>query len=125
MMGFAILVLFQLVGWLIQHLTGLPLPANVIGLMLFILALFLKWVPLQQVEGAASFLLKYMSLFFVPVIVGSLAFFPYLREHWAVFASSGVVSLLLPLLVTGWLVQSRLQARRNRPREEDAHVHRG
>lgn len=125
MIGFAILVLFQLAGWLIQHLTGLPLPANVIGLLLFIAALFMKWVPLRMVEETASFLLKYMSLFFVPVIVGSLAFFPYLREHWAVIAGSGVVSLLLPLLVTGWLVQNRLQARRTRLQKEDAHVHRG
>lgn len=125
MIGFAILAFFQLAGWLIQRLTGLPLPANVIGLLLFIVALFLKWVPLHKVEEAASFLLKYMSLFFVPVIVGSLAFFPYLREHWAVIMGSGVVSLLLPLLVTGWMVQNRLQARKARQQKEDAHVHHG
>lgn len=124
MIGFAILAFFQLVGWLIQHLTGLPLPANVIGLLLFIVALFLKWVPLRMVEETASFLLKYMSLFFVPVIVGSLAFFPYLREHWAIMAGSGIISLLLPLLATGWLVQSWLQARKTRRQEEDVHVHR-
>ncbi|MWV46048.1 CidA/LrgA family protein [Paenibacillus sp. HJL G12] len=124
MIGFAILAFFQLVGWLIQRLTGLPLPANVIGLLLFIAALFLKWVPLHKVEETASFLLKYMSLFFVPVIVGSLAFFPYLREHWFVITGSGVISLLLPLLVTGWLVQSRIQARNNRQQKENAHVHR-
>ncbi|MCJ8012116.1 CidA/LrgA family protein [Paenibacillus sp. KQZ6P-2] len=125
MIGFAILAFFQLAGWLIQRLTGLPLPANVIGLLLFITALFLKWVSLHKVEETASFLLKYMSLFFVPVIVGSLAFFPYLRDHWALITGSGVISLLLSLLVTGWLVQSHLQARRIRQQEEETHVHRG
>ncbi|GAB6991963.1 CidA/LrgA family protein [Paenibacillus pini] len=125
MNGFAILLGFQLAGWLIQKWTGILLPGNVIGLLLFIAALFLKWVPVQKVEDTSSFLLKNMSLFFIPVIVGSITFFPYIKEHWAVLASGGVLSFIFTLIITGGLVQRLLHTRALNRKEDETHVHHG
>lgn len=123
MRGFAVLLAFQWMGWLIQHLSGIQIPGNVLGLVLFIIALFKGWVPLRQVEEAASFLLKNMSLFFIPVIVGSITFFPYMMEHWLVMAGGGILSLVLTLVFTGWLTQKLLQRSALKKKEENKYVH--
>lgn len=123
MSGFAILLAFQWMGWLIQHLTGIQIPGNVIGLIMFIAALFKGWVPLRLVEEASSFLLKNMSLFFIPVIVGSITFFPYMKEQWLVMVGGGILSLILTLVVTGWLTQKLLNSTRSKQQEESTYAH--
>lgn len=71
MRGLAILLAFQFIGIVLHEWLAAPLPANVIGLLLFTLSLFAGWVKLEWVEGAAQFLLKHMLLFFLPFVVGS------------------------------------------------------
>ncbi|WP_317617263.1 CidA/LrgA family protein [Paenibacillus elgii] len=55
MRGFAILLGFYLLGTILQLGLKLPLPANVIGLILFTASLFLKWVKVEWVEEAGGF----------------------------------------------------------------------
>jgi len=96
MRGLAILLIFHLAGTALEKLAGVPLPGNVIGLLLLLGALALGWVKLEQVEAAANFLLKHMMLFFAPFVIGTIVFLPLIREEWAAL----LVSLLLgPLLV--------------------------
>jgi holin-like protein len=101
MAGFAILLFFNLIGLLLQRL-GVPLPANVIGLILFTLCLFLGIVKLKWVETAANFLLRHMLLFFAPVVVGVIAFESMIRREWLPITVGLVCSWLVVVLVTGW-----------------------
>jgi len=101
MRGLVILLSFQLIGLFLEAL-GLPLPANVSGLILFTAALFLGVVKLEWVEGTARFLLRHMLLFFAPVIVGALASAEILKQEWLAISASLLASLLAGLLVTGW-----------------------
>jgi len=100
MRGLIILVVFQLLGLALQSM-GVPLPAGVIGLILFTAALFLGIVKLHWVESASRFLLRHMLLFFVPAIVGVIASAQLLQQEWLAISVSLVVSLLAPMLVTG------------------------
>jgi holin-like protein len=102
MLGFAILLGFHLLGLLLQFLLHIPLPANVIGLMLFVASLLLGWVKLDWVESSAQFLLKHLMLFFVPYIVGTIVFWPLIRSEAAAIVTGLVVSTLVVMLVTGW-----------------------
>jgi len=95
MRGLAILLLFHLAGTALEKLAGVPLPGNVIGLILLLCALGLGWIKLEQVEEAANFLLKHMMLFFAPFVVGTIAFLPLLGEEWAAIAVSIVFGPLL------------------------------
>ncbi|HZG55146.1 CidA/LrgA family protein [Paenibacillus sp.] len=96
MRGLAVLLGFHLAGTALERLAGVPLPGNVIGLLLLLAALLLGWVKLEWVESTAQFLLKHMMLFFAPIVVGTIAFLPLIRAEWAAI----VVSLLLgPLIV--------------------------
>lgn len=102
MLGIAILLGFNLLGLLLHYVLHIPLPANVIGLILFVICLFLKLIKLEWVEDAAQFMIKHMMIFFAPIIVGTMVFFPLLGEYWISISFTIVLSTIVVLLVTGW-----------------------
>lgn len=51
---------------LIVHLTGLRLPAALLGMLLLTLFLKLDWIRLAWVKDISDFLLAHLGLFFVP-----------------------------------------------------------
>lgn len=100
--GFALLLGFYLLGYALQSGLQLPIPANVLGMLLFTAALFLKWVKLEWVEEASAFLIRHMLLFFAPFVVGTMVFFPYIGEHALQIIASLLLSTFGVLLTTGW-----------------------
>ncbi|MDO3412255.1 CidA/LrgA family protein [Saccharibacillus sp. CPCC 101409] len=101
MRGFAILLGFSLAGALLHDTLHLPLPGNVIGLLLFLAALFGKVVKLEWVEASADLLTGHLLLFFIPYVIGAAALIPFMG-HNAVSIIVGVVgSTLAVLWVTG------------------------
>jgi holin-like protein len=105
MLGLGILLAFHFLGLLIQTSTSLPIPANVIGLILFTACLFLKIIKLEWVETSAQFLLRHMLLFFVPFVVGTMVYFPLIRQSFVSIVFGLIFSSLISLLVTGVLTQ--------------------
>jgi holin-like protein len=102
MRGLAILLGFNLLGALLQA-ARVPLPGNVIGLILFTACLFLGIVKLEWVEESAHFLLRHMLLFFAPAVIAAIPLFRQFGNDWAAIGGSLVGSLLVVLLVTGWV----------------------
>jgi holin-like protein len=102
MRGLAILLGFNLLGALLQA-ARVPLPGNVIGLVLFTACLFLGIVKLEWVEESAHFLLRHMLLFFAPAVITALPLFKQFSSDGTAIAASLVGSLLVVLLVTGWV----------------------
>jgi len=103
MLGFAILLLFSLLGMLLKDWLNIPLPANLIGLLLFIFALYTKIVKVQWVEASARWMTKHMMLFFVPFVVGSIVFYPLLKQYGLIIIISLIACTAVVLLVTGWV----------------------
>jgi len=100
MRGIAILMLFHLAGTALERLAGVPLPGNVLGLLLLLASLGLGWVKLEWVEESASFLLKHMMLFFAPIVVGTVAFLPLIRAEWAAIAASLLAGPAIVIVLT-------------------------
>jgi holin-like protein len=107
MLGFAILLGFNFIGYVFQMSLHLPLPGNVIGLILFTAALFVKLVKLTWVEEAASLLTRHMMLYFIPYTVGILLFIPVIRANWVAICGGIIGGTAAVLIVTGW-VSSKL-----------------
>lgn len=103
MLGLAILLGYQLIGYVLHEFAGVPLPGNVIGLMLLVLSLFAGWVKLEWIEQSAQFLLKHMMIFFAPTIVGTIVFFSMIGQEFLAIAVSLAGSTLAVLLATAWL----------------------
>lgn len=100
------------------HRVGVPLPAGVLGLLLFLAALMTGAVKLHWVERTAGLMVRHMLLLFVPLLAGLMVMGPVLRENAVALIASMVVSLLAVLLVTGGLAHFLLGDALE-PRSED------
>ena len=112
MHGLAILLAFQLAGWVLHEWLHIPLPANVLGFFLLAGALLAGWIKLSWVEDAAQWLLDHMSLFFVPLVVSTMTFFPLLAQQALPIIASLVLSTLLVLWTTAGIAQILIQKRK-------------
>jgi holin-like protein len=101
--GFAIILGFNLMAMWLSKLLNLPLPANVLGLILFTASLYTGMIKLEWVDVSARWLSKHMMLFFIPYLVGTMTFLPYIGENFFSIVSSLVVSTFLVLILTGWV----------------------
>jgi len=104
--GFAILLLLQFLGEVISAGLNLPIPGNVLGIGLLLLALNLQLVRSQWVEDAVELLLSHLSLFFVPAGVGVMVYFDLLAAEWLPIMVSTVLSTFVVMAVTGWVAKS-------------------
>lgn len=100
--GMAILLLLQFVGELISRGLGIPIPGNVIGMGLILIALGVGVVRLEWVEAASDLLLDHLALFFVPAGVGVMLYFDLIRKEWLPITVATVVSTFVVMAVTGW-----------------------
>jgi holin-like protein len=107
-LGFAILVAFQLAG-IELHRLGVPLPAGVLGLLLFTAALSTQLVRVEWVERSAEFMVRHMLLLFIPLMAGLTQMSGELRRDGVALMASLVVSLLSVLLTTGGLAHLLLR----------------
>lgn len=90
----------QLVIWF-----HLPLPANIVGMLLLLALIICRVMPLGWVKAGASWLLAEMLLFFVPAVVAVVNYSQLLRlEGWRILLVIGL-STLLVLAATSLVVE--------------------
>ncbi|MBO3098764.1 CidA/LrgA family protein [Gelidibacter sp. DF109] len=106
--AFLILFLFLGLGELIGYLTEIPVPGNILGMILIFIALKLKLIKLEWVKPASDTLLNYLVLFFIPFGVGLMSYFDFIKSYWIVLLVAGGVSTLITLYVTA-LIQQKLE----------------
>ncbi|WP_337101905.1 CidA/LrgA family protein [Paenibacillus sp. YIM B09110] len=116
MLGAVIFALFYWVGMWIKQWFNIPLPANIIGLLLLVAALFGKVIKLSWVEDCGRLALKHMGLFFIPSIVGTLAFAKLMAPQWLPILMSVVAGTWLVMVVTGLV--TKYSARKERSADE-------
>jgi holin-like protein len=105
-----VLLVYQLVGEFIVHLSGLPVPGPVVGmLLLFVTLIARKGVP-ESLRGTSQQILSHLSLLFVPAGVGVMLHFGRLGEEWFALAVALVASTVLTIAVTA-LAMRLLQRR--------------
>ena len=73
---FSIILLISVIGELLKTFLPLPVPASVYGLIIMLVALLTGILKLDQVKGAADFLVEIMPVMFIPAGAG-------LVESWS------------------------------------------
>lgn len=92
-------------GELIVALTGIKLPASIIGMLLLTLLLKLNWVKVEWVKGISDFLVKNLPLFFVPPGVAIMLYLDLIEANfWSIIVAS-LGSTIIVLAFTGWTHQ--------------------
>jgi len=108
-----------------QHLVTwlhLPLPANIVGMLLLLAMIMLHILPIGWVKAGANWLLAEMLLFFIPAVVAVVNYSELLRiEGWRILLVI-TLSTLMVLAATSLVVdrvyrlEVRLAARKQRAR---------
>ena len=108
---FLLLVAMFYAGSAVVWGTGVPLPGNLVGMLLLLVMLRVGVVRLEHVEEAAGLLLKHLNLFFIPLAVGLMAWGGLLGASGLGLGLSLAGSAAICLVVAGTVGQ-RLAARK-------------
>ena len=106
----AALLICQLVGELVVISIGLPLPGPLIGMAIMFIGLVIYGGVPESLANTTKGLLDQLSLLFVPAGVGVMTHLTLLGEEWVPITSSLVISTLMAIGVTGFMMQ-KLSAR--------------
>lgn len=102
-----------LVSWL-----HLPLPANLVGMVLMLALIVCRVIPLNWIRAGARWLLAEMLLFFVPAVVAVVNYTQLLLvDGWRIFAVIAL-STLMVLGATAWVVDKVYRYEMNRLNRE-------
>mgnify|MGYP003151259514 CR=1 FL=1 len=110
--GLLILLFFQFLGEVLIRLTGIPLPASVVGMVLLLLALLLNAPFSQRVAPAAGALIKHISLLIFPLGVGIVLQWHRYEDYALALGVAVVLGTLLPIVaipVVEWLRRGRAE----------------
>ncbi|MEN3753284.1 CidA/LrgA family protein [Mangrovibacter sp. SLW1] len=96
--------LFVLAEYLVQW-WRLPLPANLVGMLLLLGLIVTRLLPLSWVRAGARWLLAEMLLFFVPAVVAVVNYTQLLMaEGWRIVLVI-MLSTVMVLAATAWVVE--------------------
>ena len=68
-----------LLGVLIADVTRLPIPGNVIGMLILFLLLCFKVIKVEQISTISNFFLDHLAFFFIPAGVGLISSFTVIK----------------------------------------------
>ena len=101
-----LLLVLQLIGEVLARLLSLPVPGPVIGMALLFFALLVRGKPVPDtMSKAVGGLLEHLSLLFIPAGVGVILYLGVIADHWVTLSVTLLVSTLLTIAVTGWLMK--------------------
>lgn len=114
--GMLILLAFFGMGTWVSKWLHIPIPGNLLGMLLLTLSICMGWIRMDWVEQASALFIRHMMLFFVPILVGIAAYVKWMaQDPWPIVLSM-VLGPLLVMLVTGKLVQWYLNYQKQKPK---------
>ncbi|WP_457742000.1 CidA/LrgA family protein [Thermococcus sp.] len=104
-LGLAVIFGFYALGELVSSYLNLPVPGSVLGMLFLLFALLGGAVKLEWVENEAEFLVKNMSILFIPPGVGIVAYLGLIRTQILPISVALVLSFIVTLFVTSKTVE--------------------
>lgn len=100
-----LILFFQVVGEIISRATGLPVPGPVLGMILMLMAFFLKDNLIGIIRPTSGVLLTNLSLLFVPAGVGIMRQgHRFMTEGIGIFAVI-ILSTIISMIVTAYTIE--------------------
>ena len=100
-----VILLFSFLGEVLHSLIPAPIPASIYGMVLMFLALSLKFIKLEQVKQAGSFLVSFLPVLFVAPIVSLMDCWDMIKPNLAAILLIIVLSTVICFVVSGLTTQ--------------------
>ena len=92
-------------GEFLYKLLKIPIPGNVLGMMLLFICLCLGIIKLDMIKEISSFLLDHLAFFFIPSGVALIACINILAGNWIAFFGICFITTIIIMVSTGHSVQ--------------------
>ncbi|MCP3740936.1 CidA/LrgA family protein [Rossellomorea sp. BNER] len=113
-----LLCLLYEVGNGLVALFHLPIPGNIIGMLILFIFLVTGIVKLEWIFDVSNFLLKHLAFFFVPFAVGVMAFGDlFLQNGWTIVLLL-LISIFIGMIFTGLTAQLVMKGREDKDDRE-------
>lgn len=114
----AIIILgIYLIGELISKSFSLPLPGNIIGMIILLILLCTKVIKVEKVESISTFFLDHLSFFFIPAGVGLISSFDSVKNSLIYILILCLITTALVIISTGLIVQFIIKMKNNKSKE--------
>ncbi len=100
-----IIVGICLLGGVLQYVFKLPIPGNVLGMVILLVALCSGLIKLEMIAEVSEFLLDHLAFFFIPAGVGIIACLGLLHRKWLAVVGVCLITTVLTMVVTGHTIQ--------------------
>lgn len=103
-----------LAGEVLAYCIPLPIPGNVIGMILMLVLLATKVVKIEKISGVSTFFLDNLSFFFIPGSVALMVDYKQVGDSLIPAFVAILVSSMLVFLVTGLTAECLLRLLKRR-----------
>lgn len=111
----AIIILgIYLIGELISKGFSLPLPGNIIGMIILLVLLCTKVIKIENVENISTFFLDHLSFFFIPAGVGLISSFTSIKDSLVYILLLCLITTAIVIVTTGLVVQYIIKIKENK-----------
>lgn len=100
-----VIMFFVFLGEFLNKVVKVPIPGNIIGMILLLGALLSGKLKLESIEVFGEFLLSHLAIFFIPASVGLITVFGVLKGTWHILLFISVVSTLIIMVTTAFTVK--------------------
>ena len=95
-----------LLGELLSSLLHLPIPGNILGMVILFILLCTKVVKVDNISNVTNFLLDHLSFFFIPAGVGLMASIGIIKSTWWQILVVCIATTIIVMGATGIIVQT-------------------
>jgi len=102
---FSVILLILIIGEFINKIVGIPIPGNVLGMIILLVGLSTGIIKLEMVDQITKFLLDHLAFLFIPAGVGLINSLDIIGAQWFAILSVTVLSTGFVIATTGLTVQ--------------------
>ncbi len=103
--GIVTLLLFTVLGNVLNDALSLPVPGSVIGLILLVIYLQVSDTDNESLDKVSQLCVRYIAVLFIPGCVGVFFMGDLLAQQWLPIALAIIVGTPISLLATALLLQ--------------------
>ncbi len=100
-----IIFTIYLIGDIFSKGFNLPIPGNILGMILLLFLLCTKIIKVSQIENISNFLLDHLAFFFIPAGVELMNSFGIIKDTWLKLILVCIITTSIVIVSTGLIVQ--------------------
>ncbi|MGL4774170.1 MAG: CidA/LrgA family protein [Clostridium sp.] len=100
-----IIIGIYILGEIVSKQFNLPVPGNILGMLILLFLLIFKVIKVEQVETITNFFLSHLAFFFIPAGVGLMTSMGIIKENGVQITLICIITTIIIIGVTGHVVQ--------------------